>query len=106
MCNFPDWNSHMKFSCSCYQGYKLSRDKFRCVRDRNLEQLKFDKCSNLGSSSIKFNNKCYAKFEENMTFDRAVKKCQSVGGKMAKIYSRRLLWTLERESFFQPFWIA
>lgn len=107
ICNFPDFSHHMKFTCSCYPGWKLSRDKFSCMKDKKARQLKYRKCSNLGDSkiSIKYEDKCYIKFTKRLTYDRAISKCQDIGGRLAQIDNRRLLWVLERESFFQPFWV-
>ena len=89
----PTESNDMKdYACHCFSGYKLCVDQFSCIPETS--NIEFDTHSNCVDGQIGIDSSCYSISAEKASFDAASESCNSQGGSLANIQTRKAWFIL------------
>jgi len=89
----PTESNDMKdYACHCFAGYKLCVDQFSCIPETS--DIEYDTHSNCAAGQIGIDASCYSISTEKASFDAASDSCNSQGGSLADIQSRKAWFIL------------
>lgn len=89
----PTENNDMKdYACHCFAGHQLCIDQFSCIPETS--DVEFDTHSNCASGQIGIDSSCYSISAETASFDAASESCNSQGGSLANVNSRKAWFIL------------
>jgi len=89
----PTESNDMKdYACHCFAGYKLCVDQFSCIPESS--NIDYDTHSNCAAGQIGIDSSCYSISAEKASFDAASQSCNSQGGSLANVQSRKAWFIL------------
>jgi len=103
----PSESNDMKdYACQCFAGYKLCVDQFSCIPETS--NIEFDTHSNCAAGQIGIDDSCYSISSEKASFDAASDSCNSQGGSLADVQTRKAWFILGSNinNGQSSFWVA